>query len=289
VTPRLAHRRRALGVLAVSGADREAFLQGQLTQNARGLRDGEARRMAGLTAKGKLLYFGWLVGEKDRALLLLPASASPSARAHLDRFAAFQKVAVEDATARFGAWGLYGADPALLPLPPGVVVLPAEAEMSGGLLARAGDDPLVTAALAEAGSRELGEAEAEVLRIEAGRARFGVDADGSNLPDEVGLRDAISTDKGCYVGQEIVARLRTYGRVSRRLVGLRFADRLLDPGTVFPDPGQPDHPLGRVTSAAASPRFGPIGLGFAARSVDEGATLVAPGGGSAVVTRLPFA
>jgi tRNA-modifying protein YgfZ len=289
VTPRLAHRRRALGVLAVSGADREAFLQGQLTQNARGLREGEARRMAGLTPRGKLLYFGWLVGERDRALLLVAASASASAHAHLARFAAFSKVAVDDVTEGFAAWGLYGGDPASLGRPPGVVALPAEAEMSGGLLARAEDGPLVTAALAGAGSREIGEAEAEVLRIEAGRARFGVDADGSNLPDEVGLQDAISTDKGCYVGQEIVARLRTYGSVSRRLVGFRFPDRLLASGTLFPDPEKPDHSLGRVTSAAASSRFGPIGLGFAARSVDDGSTLFAPAGGRAIVTRLPFA
>jgi tRNA-modifying protein YgfZ len=289
VTPRLAHRRRALGVLAVSGADREAFLQGQLTQNARGLREGEARRMAGLTAKGKLLYFGWLVGEKDRALLLVAASASASARAHLARFAVFQKVTVDDATERFAAWGLYGGEPASLGPPPGAVVLPAEADLSGGLVAPVEDEPLVIAALAAAGSREIGKAEAEVLRIEAGRARFGVDADGSNLPDEVGLQDAISSDKGCYVGQEVVARLRTYGKVSRRLVGFRFPDRPVAPGTVFPDPAKPDHPLGRVTSAAASPRFGAIGLGLAARSVDEGATLVAPDGAGAVVTRLPFA
>ena len=276
-------------MLAVSGADREAFLQGQLTQDTRGLNDGAARRMAGLTARGKLLYFGWLVGERDRALLLIPEPARETARAHLARFAAFQKVSVEDASDRYSVWALYGPAAPARTLPPGAVLLPAEGEMSGSVLAPASDEAHVTAALGKAGSQELPESEAEVLRIEAGRPRFGVDADSANLPDEVGLQDAISTEKGCYVGQEVVARLRTYGKVNRRLVGFRFAGDPLPAATVFPDPEKPGHELGRVTSSTASPRFGPIGLGFASRSVDDGAALIAPGGGSAVVTRLPFA
>jgi folate-binding protein YgfZ len=289
VTPRRAHRRRALGALAVSGADRETFLQGQLTQDVRGLRDGAARRMAGLTARGKLLYFGWLVGEPDRALLLVPAPARETARAHLARFAVLQKVTVEDATDGYVAWSLYGPAASILTLPGNAVLLPAEGEISGSVLAPASDEGRVMGALREAGSQELSETEAEVLRIEAGRPRFGVDADASNLPDEVGLQDAISTTKGCYVGQEVVARLRTYGKVSRRLVGFRFAGGALPAGTEFPDPEKADHLLGRVTSSASSPRFGPIGLGFASRTVDDGAALTAPGGVSAVVTRLPFA
>ena len=276
-------------MLAVAGVDRETFLQGQLTQDARALRDGAARPMAGLTARGKLLYFGWLVGERDRALLLVPAAALETARAHLARFAVFQKASVDDATDRYAVWALYGPAAPALTLPEGAILLPAEGELSGSVLTPASDEALVYAALAEAGSRELPDREADVLRIEAGRPRFGVDADSANLPDEVGLQDAISTDKGCYVGQEVVARLRTYGKVSRRLVGFRFAGGPLPAGTVFPDPDKPGHELGRVTSSAASPRFGPIGLGFASRSVDDGAALVAPGGVSAVVTRLPFA
>jgi len=286
VTSRLAHRRRSFGVLAVAGADREAFLQGQLTQDARGLREGEARRMAGLTPKGKLLYFGWLVGERDRALLLVPPDATETARAHLARFAVFQKVSVEDATPAYAAWGLYGPA-AGLSRPDGAVLLPAEGEMSGGLLSPAAAAGRIEAALAAAGSRAMDEAEAEVLRIEAGRPRFGVDADGSNLPDEVGLSEAISTTKGCYVGQEVVARLRTYGQVSRRLVGLRLEGGAAA-GTVFPNPEKPTHELARVTSAAASPRFGRIGIGMAARDVEEGRTLAGPGGIAARVVALPF-
>lgn len=286
MTTGLAHRRRSFGVLAVSGADREPFLQGQLTQDARGLREGEARRMAGLTPKGKLLYFGWLVGERDRALLLLPAGAADAARAHLARFAVFQNVTVEDVTPAYAAWGLYGPA-AELSRPGGAVLLPAEGEMSGGLLSPADAVGRIEAALAAAGSRAMREDEAEVLRVEAGRPRFGVDADGSNLPDEAGLNDAISTSKGCYVGQEVVARLRTYGQVSRRLVGFRLEGGAAA-GTVFPNPDRPSHELARVTSAAASPRFGRIGIGMAARDVEEGRALAGPGGVAARVVALPF-
>jgi folate-binding Fe-S cluster repair protein YgfZ len=92
------------------------------------------------------------------------------------------------------------------------------------------------------------------------------------------------------VGQEIVARLRTYGRVNRRLVGFRFPLAPVAAGTSFPNPEKAGQELGRVTSSVVSPRFGPIGLGLAFREVSEGATLTEPGDPdrAAVVTALPF-
>jgi folate-binding Fe-S cluster repair protein YgfZ len=88
-----------------------------------------------------------------------------------------------------------------------------------------------------------------------------------------------------------VARLRTYGRVNRRLVGFRFPEEAVAPGTVFADPDKESLELGRVTSAAVSPRFGRIGLGFAFRDVAEGTALrlTADPSRCAVVAPLPFA
>src|SRR5262249_55405263 len=121
--------------------------------------------------------------------------------------------------------------------------------------------------------------------------RLGKDANDSNLPEEVGLSAAISSTKGCYVGQEVVARLRTYGRVNRRLVGFRFPGEPVPEGTAFPNPDKPDHELGHVSSAVSSPRFGAIGLGLAFRAVPEGETLADPAHPElrAVVAPLPFA
>ncbi len=284
----LGHR-AVSGAIAVEGPQRAEFLQGQLTQDVRGLGIGESRPAAGLTPKGKLLYFGRIVGAPERILILLPSEAVARTVAHLAKYAAFQKAAVRDATGEYTRIVLYGPRAAGFPAPDGAYLLPPEGGTAGEILAAAPDAPALRRRLDESGSVELSEATAELLRIEAGRPRLLVDATEANVPDELHLQDAISTTKGCYVGQEIVARMRTYGRVSRRLVGFRFPQGMLDPGTAFPDPGKPERELGRVTSAAVSPRLGPIGLGFAARDVGEGSVLEAPGAGSATVVGLPFA
>ena len=137
---------------------------------------------------------------------------------------------------------------------------------------------------------------AEILRVEAGRPRFGLDIDGTNLPDEAGLAEALSATKGCYVGQEIVARRRTYGRMNRRLVGFRFPDGPVATGTILLRTGASEGAVektqaGRVASSVVSPRWGAIGLGFAAHDVPPGGRLVSSldSGRAAVVSELPFA
>jgi tRNA-modifying protein YgfZ len=286
---RRAHRVRPAAVLGVSGSDREAFLQGQLTQEVRGLSPGQARRTAGLSAKGKLLYVGWLVSEPERFLLVLPSQRSEPVLAHLSRYAVFQKATLADVTGDFALFGLYGPGAAAFEAGRGAALLPPEGELAASVLAPSAGARSVEKALLDAGSVPLPEEAAESLRIEAGRPRFGRDADESNLPAEVGLDETLSATKGCYVGQEVVARLKTYGRVSRRLVGFRFPQEAIAPGTSFPDPQKPGHELGRVTSAALSPRFGAIGLGFATRDVPEGHVLSAGDRATAVVAALPFA
>ncbi len=287
---RLAHRARA-GVIAVEGPDRAAFLQGQLTQDVRDLGPGDSRLTAGLTPKGKLLYFGQLVGEAERILLLLPEDAVPAVVACLSKYAALQKATVRDATSDYVRVALYGPGAEAIAPPAGGVRLPPEGELAGEILAPTAARAVILARLAEAGSMPVSEETAEVLRVEAGRPRLLLDADESNLPDEVGLQDAISTTKGCYVGQEVVARIRTYGRVNRRLVGLRFPAGAVPARTTFPDAAKAQLDLARVTSSVVSPRFGPIGLGLAFREVAQGAALsrVEDPGRIAVVCGLPFA
>ncbi len=286
---RLAHRVRR-GAVAIEGADRVAFLQGQLTQDVRGLEPGKSRLAAGLTPKGQVLYFGRLTAEADRLLLLVPADAVPPAVAHLSKYAAFQKASARDATPEVLRVALYGPGAAEVAVPAGAVRLAPEWDLAGEIVAPAARRDEILASLAAAGSVPLSEESAEALRVEAGRPRLGQDADASRLPDEAGLRDAIATNKGCYVGQEIVARLRTYGRANHRLVGFRFPAGAVAAGTVFPDPGKPQLELARVTSSVLSPRLGPIGLGYAFRDVSDGAALPASGGPgpAALVVGLPF-
>ena len=289
----LAHRLRESGVVDVEGPDRVAFLQGQLTQDVRSLGPGESRPAAALTPKGKLLFLARVYGMQDRLRLLVPARSRQSAVEHLKKFIIFQKVEIVDRSAEFVRVGLFGPRASQVPLPEGSAALPADGEFAREILVPRGRFEELGRLLEAAGSVGMSETTAEILRVEAGRPRFGQDADTSNLADEVGLDPAISTTKGCYVGQEIVARMRTYGRVNRRLTGFRFPEGLIEPGSVLKRPEEPEAgkvERGRVTSAVLSPAFGPIGLGYAFRDVAIGERLVSVAEPSlaAVVASLPF-
>jgi tRNA-modifying protein YgfZ len=273
----LAHRERPSAVVDVAGDDRVAFLQGQLTQEMRGLAPGETREVAGLTPKGKLLFVGRAVGSADRIRLVLPAALRTPVFEHLRKYVLGSRVTIEDRSEELFRISLYGPGAARLNLPADVLLLPAEGEFSAELSAPIAMRGEVERLLEEADSEAVFGETAEILRVEAGRPQFGTDMDSTNLPDEVGLADAISTTKGCYVGQEVVARLRTYGRVNRRLVRFRFRERPIDPGTPLrrPDEEKPGKvEAGRVTSSAVSPQSGAIGLGFAFRDVLDGDRLV---------------
>jgi folate-binding protein YgfZ len=125
----------------------------------------------------------------------------------------------------------------------------------------------------------------ETLRVEAGTPRQGRELDEDVLPAEARLDDTIATTKGCYVGQEIVARLRSRGQVNHLLVGLRFEGSAPAVDTPLVRDGKR---TGEVTSTAQSPRAGSIGLGFVRREHSEPGTEVDAAGESAVVVGLPF-
>ena len=133
----------------------------------------------------------------------------------------------------------------------------------------------------------------EIARIESGIPRFACDMEENTLPPEANLESrAISYSKGCYIGQEIIARIRTYGKVNRTLVGYRLDDELAKtatPGTkLVEDTGKA---VATITSVAHSPAHGPIALGLAKRTHAElGQVLTAesPATGQATVASLPF-
>jgi folate-binding protein YgfZ len=132
----------------------------------------------------------------------------------------------------------------------------------------------------------------EIARVEAGRPEWGVDIDESTLPQEANLEElhAISYTKGCYTGQETVARVHFRGHVNRQLRGLRAAASEPPPqaATLF---DSTDKNVGEVRSSAASPRLGGIAIGMVRREIEVGATLLArwEGGESRVdVAHLPF-
>ena len=130
----------------------------------------------------------------------------------------------------------------------------------------------VRGALVAAGAVETGEAAAEVVRVEHGRPRYGVDLDDSVIPQEAGLNErAVSFTKGCYVGQETVARLFYRGKPNRHLRGLKLSAPV-EPGTTLV---LGEKEVGRVTSAVVSPVHGPIALAIVRRQAEPGDTLPA--------------
>jgi folate-binding protein YgfZ len=278
------YRRRAADVLDVTGPDRESFLQGQCTNDVRALGPGEVLRAAVLTSKGKLAAFFRCARADDRFRLLGEGCLAAELAPHLRRSLVFTRAAVEEAS-DLDRIDFYGTPPAALPAAPGrrvvsgqvdgvrVDVWPGESEWSAVALVerdRAGE---LLAALGP-DLREIADEEAETARVEAARAAWNVDVDGTRLPDEAGFEDAISRTKGCYVGQEIVARRKTYGRLHRRLVRWSFPNGVVPAGTTLVGgPGGTDE-LGNVTSAVHSPRLGGIGLGWASAAVEVGGRLV---------------
>jgi folate-binding protein YgfZ len=133
-------------------------------------------------------------------------------------------------------------------------------------------------------------AEAEARRIEAGLPRYGVDVSEDQFPFEANLDSAISYSKGCYAGQEVVARASARGHANKRLVGLRLGgderDGPVPAGAPVTAAVRPE--AGVATSSAVSPTFGPIALAYLHKSVWEPGTQVSVAGRAAVATALPF-
>jgi folate-binding protein YgfZ len=129
------------------------------------------------------------------------------------------------------------------------------------------------------------DADVDIRRVEAGLPRYGVDVSEDHFPFEANLDTALSYTKGCYVGQEVVARAHARGHANRRLVGLRL-DGAVAAGAPVSSAARPD--AGAVTSCVVSPDFGPIALAYVHKSSWDPGTAVRAGERAGVVASLPF-
>jgi folate-binding protein YgfZ len=279
--PTVVYRRRPAGVLEVRGADRVAFLQSLTTNDFRTLGVGDALWSAALSPVGKVLFTFRAAARGDAIRLLVDPERRERAAAHLRKYAIFQDVRVEEPPppARFD---FYGGEP---PPPADADVWPRFFELTATWLVRDGAADAVESAL---GLPAIGEADAEARRIDAGRPAEGREIDETRTADEAGLARAISATKGCYVGQEVVARMRTYGRTPRRLVRLEFAGAPPPAGTVLVRRDDPGREAGRVTSSVLSAASGAVGLGYAARDVEDGEELTIAGQSGATARVVPI-
>jgi folate-binding protein YgfZ len=164
------------------------------------------------------------------------------------------------------------------------VELVAPREAAGALIER------LSASVRDREGRVAGSKAVEVVRVECGIPRYGIDISESNLAQETGLEGAaISYDKGCYLGQEVVARIHFRGHVNRRLGGFTLVGDLPSGGAALRE--ETGKEVGLVTSAVESPDFGQIALGYVRREVEARARLSWSDGGregTATVIDLPF-
>ncbi len=293
------------GKLALSGAGAVEFLNGQVTNELATLQPGEGRYAAFLTHKGKMLGdLRVLAVSAQDGLELLLDTERPALQGLFDmirRYKVGYDVELHKRTLERGLISLLGPRAAELTgaelaaeehsnAPAridGVEVLAVRTDSGVDLLCSSEQAAELAGALHARGAVAVGDAAAECLRIESGRPRYGIDIDDSVIPQEAGLNErAVSFEKGCYVGQETVARLYYKGKPNRHLRGLLLSAPVAS--------GEPlalgERTVGHVASVADSPRLGPIALALVRREAGPGARVaVGDDGVEAEIVELPFA
>jgi len=262
------------GVVRVEGTDRRSFLQGLLTNDVAALAPGAGCYAAWLTPQGRMIADMHVFETGDAMLLDVARAHAASLAGRLDQLVFSEDAAIRDASDAYVRFTLAGSAAAAAAA---VVTAPSFAAPSSGLdvptfeaFVASAERERVLAALRGAGAVEAPFEAFDVVRIESGTPRFGVDMNEETIPLEAGIESrAISFTKGCYVGQEVIIRVlhRGQGRVAKRLVTLELdaADpsALPAPGTVLQQDGKD---VGRLTSVTWSPRAGRgIALGYVQR------------------------
>jgi aminomethyltransferase len=284
----------ARGRVRVTGADRVRFLDGMLSNHVAALPAGGSCPALLLDRKGHVLaQLLVLAREADVLLDSAPGTGALLAGA-LSKFVVADDVAIEE----LGGWSAASVEG------PDARAALARIGVAAPAQGRAAPDPKrpelwwwgageltpegvrgigpaadVAAALEALSLPRISDASAEVLRVEAGVPRIGAEIGERTLPPEARLEPAISYTKGCFVGQEIVARLRSRGGVNRLLVRLR-AERPLAAGARVQ---RGDVVVGAVTSAVVSPASGPLALAYVKVDLAEPGTELSVDGVGAVV------
>lgn len=283
------------GLLVLTGDDRRTWLHNLLTNSVTTLEEGTGNYAFAVNVQGRILFDLNTLCLPEALWLDLDQLAMAVAAAHFDRHLFTEDVRIENASgqyARLGCSGRGAADlarglgvnnlsalPALghVPLQEGTRLVRHDFTGVPGfeLIVPRGQAAAWWDSLAQLGARPTGYRTLDLLRIEAGIPWLGCDLDGQVLPPETGqMERAVSHRKGCYLGQEIIERMRTRGVLARRLVQLRTAE---GKGLTLPAPlVRDDLEVGRITSLVPHPTkpYWP-GLGYLKTSVTGYAEITA--------------
>jgi tRNA-modifying protein YgfZ len=275
--------RSARGMLAVRGPDAVEFLQGQLTNDVEALDRDSGCYSALLDRKGHMQADMRMLRLSDHDLWLdTEPEAFGAVERHLRMYSIGRDVEIEDVSEEWALLSVIGPAAHEVsgagPLSPehslrrvrrdGVEILAVATDLGVDLLARAGQAPELRAVLGSTEAVDVTEAAAEILRVESGRPRFGREMTSATIPQEAGIDErAVSFTKGCYIGQETVARLHYRGKPNRHLRGLRLQAPVADGDEIRLG----DREVGRIGTAVLSPAHGPIALAIVRREAGPGA------------------
>ena len=303
------------GRLLVSGSEAVQFLNGLITNDMKTLAENQWMPAVFPTVQGRLIASVRVIHAPDGYLIDTEASTHERVLQTVARFTLAGDFRVADLTAELAQLSLQGARAveivrgvlgdatanlnhlacAAVPWRDSQVTIiraTQTAEDGFDLFVEANAAVALWEALTAAGARPVGFEALEILRIEGGQPRYGVDMDETNVVTETNLDEAISYTKGCYIGQEIVARIKYRGHVAKKLTGLLFTrGAKVQSGATIRSVDNKD--IGRITSATLSPHLGrTVALGYVKYDYLAAGTNVKVVSGdkefSAEVTELPF-
>jgi len=298
------------GRILVSGSEAVMFLNGLITNDMKTLAPNSWMQAAFPNVQGRLLAVVRILNCEDGFLIDTEAATRQKVMQLLDRFTLAGDFRVADLTNQISCFSVQGRKAATVISK----LLDSSSDVSRKHVCRAkinqfdvtiirathtgedGFDLFIDVGVADAlrrelinaGAETLSEATAEILRIEAGIARYGVDIDESTIVTETNLDDAVSFTKGCYVGQEIIVRIKHRGHVAKKITGLTFDQpvEVQNGAKILSVDGKE---IGRITSATFSPGLNQtIALGYVKYDYLTPGTELVISGVSGVVADLPF-
>ena len=271
------------GLIAVWGKEAVQFLDGMITNDMKTLEDGQQMLAAFPNAQGRLIAVVRVLRQGDRFLIETEEATREKLHNNLFRFTFAGDFFVEDLSDSHQYFEIIGASEGNL-LPADAIRFDARG-LTGYFVPAASASGLIDS-FTDSGAVRIDDELYETLRIEQGIPKYGIDMDETTIVPELGFPEMISYTKGCYVGQEIIARIHFRGHVAKQLTGLTSVGPIETESQLTAPDGKP---AGRVTSVAHSSRLGKwTALAFVRYDYLSPGTELKSGEHPVVVTRLPF-
>ena len=274
--------------IRVTGSEATMFLNGLITNDLKNATENSWLPAVFPTVQGRLIGAVRILRQDSGFLIDTESAAHEAVLKTISRFTMAGDFHVSDVSSEMALLTVQGkrAGEVVKVVDAHVVRATHTAEDGYDLLIAADDAGPITEKLIAAGAQPVTPEVAEILRIEAGIPHHGQDMDESNVVLETNLDDAISYTKGCYVGQEIIIRIKHRGHVAKKLAGMKF-DQPVDRGATLTSEDNKD--IGRVTSVTYSPKLeSTIALGYVRYEYLSLGTAVKAGDVSGAVADLPF-